>query len=149
GRGVRLKGYEFGLKRSSRIDESIKRPEHIREVETLNVFGIEADYMEEFKKFLEEEGLPSGDERDEFILPTYQTLPKADLKILKLPDGMDFKRDAPKPALTMPANQIPSRGVTLDWYPKIQARFAKEIDSATDVALRKSGRLEAKHLAFV
>lgn len=149
GRGVRLKGYEFGLKRSSRIDESIKRPEHIREVETLNVFGIEADYMEEFKKFLEEEGLPSGDERDEFILTTYKTLPKADLKILKLPDGMDFKRDAPKPALAMPTNRIPGRRVSLDWYPKIQARLAKEIDSTTDIASRKSGRLDAKHLAFI
>lgn len=149
GRGVRLKGFEFGLKRSSRIDESIKRPEHIREVETLNVFGIEADYMEEFKKFLEEEGLPSGDERDEFILPTYKTLPKAELKILKLPDGMDFKRDATKPALAMPTNRIPGRRVTLDWYPKIQARLAKEIDSTTDIASRASGRLEAKHLAFM
>src|SRR6266496_110589 len=120
GRGVRLKGYNFGLKRSSRIDESIKRPNHIREVETLNVFGIEADYMEEFKRFLEEEGLPSGDDRDEFILPTFQTLPQTKLKLLKLPDGLDFKRDAPKPALEAPTNNIPGRRVVLDWYPKIQ-----------------------------
>jgi hypothetical protein len=149
GRGVRLKGYKFGLKRSSRIDESIQRPDHIREVETLNVFGIEADYMEEFKRFLEEEGLPSGDERDEFFLPTFQTLPKTKLKILKLPDGLDFKRDAPKPALVNPTNKIPGRRVMLDWYPKIQARIAEEIDSQSDTALRASGTLKAEHLAFL
>lgn len=149
GRGVRLKGYQFGLKRSSRIDESVNRPVHIREVETLNVFGIQANYMEEFKRFLEEEGLPSGDERDEFLLPTYQTLPKAELKILKLPDNVDFKRDAPKPALALPTERIPGRRVSLDWYPKLQARLAKEIDSTTDVALRQPGKLEAKHLAFL
>lgn len=149
GRGVRLKGYKFGLKRSSRIDESVARPEHIREVETLNVFGIEADYMEEFKRFLEEEGLPPGDERDEFLLPTFQALPQTKLKILKLPEGLDFKRDAPKPALVTPTNKIPGRRVTLDWYPKIQARIAEEIDSAADTALRASGTLKAEHLAFL
>lgn len=149
GRGVRLKGYDFGLKRSSRLDEAVEKPKHIREVETLNVFGIQADYMEEFKKFLEEEGLPSGDERDEFTLPTFQTLPYTKLKVLKLPDGLDFKRDAPKPALTTPTGSVPGRRVTLDWYPKIQARIAPGIGTPTDTTQRASGVLTAQHLAFI
>lgn len=149
GRGVRLKGYNFGLKRSSRLDEAVEKPKHIREVETLNVFGIKADYMEEFKKFLEEEGLPSGEERDEFILPTFQSLPSTKLKILKLPDNLDFKRDAPKPWLEKPTSAIPGRRVTLDWYPKIQARIAPGIDAPSDVALRASGTLKKEHLAFL
>lgn len=149
GRGVRLKGYDFGLKRSSRVDEAIEKPKHIREVETLNVFGIQADYMEEFKKFLEEEGLPSGDERDEFILPTFQTLPYTKLKVLKLPDGLDFKRDAPKPALTTPTSSVPGRRVALDWYPKIQARIAPGIGAPTDTTQRASGVFTAQHLAFI
>jgi hypothetical protein len=149
GRGVRLKGYEFGLKRSSRLDEAVEKPKHIREVETLNVFGIKADYMEEFKRFLEEEGLPSGDERDEFILPTFQTLPQTKLKVLKLPDGLDFKRDAPKPALQPPSNTIPGRRVVLDWYPKIQARIAPGIGAPTDTTQRASGVLTKQHLAFL
>jgi len=149
GRGVRLKGYKFGLKRSSKLDEAVQKPKHIREVETLNVFGIQADYMEEFKKFLEEEGLPSGEEKDEFILPTYLTLPKTKLKILKLPEILDFKRDGPKPVLAMPTPNVPGRRVTLDWYPKIQARFAPGIDGPTDAALRSSGILNKEHLAFL
>jgi len=148
GRGVRLKGYNFGLKRSSCLDEAIEKPKHIREVETLNVFGVEADYMEEFKKFLEEEGLPSGDDRDEFFLPTFQTLPQTKLKVLKLPDGLDFKRDAPKPALAPPTGRIPGRRVVLDWYPKIQARIAPGIGAAVDTTERASGVLTKQHLAF-
>ncbi|HAF24592.1 MAG TPA: hypothetical protein DCK93_17095 [Blastocatellia bacterium] len=146
---IRDRGYNFGLKRSSRLDEAIEKPKHIREVETLNVFGIEADYMEEFKKFLEEEGLPSGDDRDEFILPTFQTLPKTTLKVLKLPDGLDFKRDAPKPALATPTSRVPGRRVVLDWYPKIQARIAPGIGAPTDTTQRASGVLTTQHLAFI
>jgi hypothetical protein len=54
GRGVRLRGYEFAMKRSSHI--SIKRPESIEVIETLNVFGINADYIKAFKEELTEDG---------------------------------------------------------------------------------------------
>lgn len=55
GRGVRLKGRGFSLKRSRPDDE--KRPGHLPVLETLNIFGIRANYMDEFRKILEEEGV--------------------------------------------------------------------------------------------
>ena len=33
----------------------------LRHLETLQIFGVQANYMEQFKKFLEEEGLPTND----------------------------------------------------------------------------------------
>src|SRR6185503_19613279 len=65
------------------------------------------------------------------------------------PKRLNFKRDASKPTLALPTDRTPGRRVTLDWYPKIQARIAKEIELTTDIALRVSGTLEAKHLAFL
>ena len=45
------------------------QPELIQYVETLNVFGIEADFMERFRKFLEEEELPRNDQKQVFTVP--------------------------------------------------------------------------------
>ena len=67
GRGVRLKGYNFSLKRSTGLDEYQKPnnikilKKYLRQLETLQIFGVKADYMEKFKEFLEEEGLPTND----------------------------------------------------------------------------------------
>ena len=59
GRGVRLKGYDLSLKRSgkTRLPEGVERPRHIGVLETLGIFGIHADYMAQFRDFLDEEGL--------------------------------------------------------------------------------------------
>lgn len=37
-------------------------------------FGIHADYMAKFRDFLEEEGLPTNDDRLEFLLPVITNL---------------------------------------------------------------------------
>ena len=41
GRGVRLKGYGFSLKRSRSVFE-VRSPDNINLLETLNIFGIRA-----------------------------------------------------------------------------------------------------------
>jgi hypothetical protein len=73
GRGVRLKGYDKGLKRSSFVKD-ITKPEHIHVLETFNIFGIKASYMQQFKEYLEDEGLPANEDRIEFILPVVKNL---------------------------------------------------------------------------
>ena len=55
GRGVRLRGLRHGLKRSSALDG--EHPEHIGLLETLNIFAIRADYMAQFKDYLQREDL--------------------------------------------------------------------------------------------
>ena len=54
GRGVRLRGKEGSLKRSKGLPEA---PSNINIVECLNIFGLRADYMKQFKEDLEREGI--------------------------------------------------------------------------------------------
>src|SRR5206468_12699560 len=76
GRGVRLKGYGSSLKRSGKaqLPDDMVRPKHIGVLETLSIFGIRADYMAQFRDFLEEEGLPTNEDRLEFVLPVIKNL---------------------------------------------------------------------------
>ena len=127
GRGVRLKGYEWSLKRSGHCHAPV-RPTFIEELETLNVFGIEADFMEKFREFLKEEGLPGNERRKIITIPlnvTYDFGKK--LKILrpkrKSSDGKeyDFKKDAPVPTVGDVPDYLTHNTVVADWYPRIQA----------------------------
>ena len=55
GRGVRLIGLDFSLKRSSAIDGT--HPDHIRLLEILNIFAVRANYMTQFRDYLKREGV--------------------------------------------------------------------------------------------
>jgi len=55
GRGVRLRGRGFSLKRSSALDG--QHPAHIKLLETLNIFAVRANYMAQFREYLEREGV--------------------------------------------------------------------------------------------
>src|SRR5690625_4119871 len=57
GRGVRLLGKDRSLMRSSAMT-NIPKPENIELLETLQIFGLQANYMEQFRKYLKEEGIP-------------------------------------------------------------------------------------------
>jgi len=67
GRGVRLKGFEYCLKRSRQI-QGISASSDIEILENLNIFGIRADYMRQFKEYLEDEGLPTNENRIKFVI---------------------------------------------------------------------------------
>jgi hypothetical protein len=61
GRGVRLKGLNRSLKRSSAI-AGVKHPKGIELLERLNIFAIRANYMTEFRNYLAREGVdPDGE----------------------------------------------------------------------------------------
>jgi hypothetical protein len=93
GRGVRLKGYNFCLKRSCAI-QGKELARDLQAIETLNIFGLKADYMKAFKEYLKEEGVPT-DERIDFVLPVIfdKRYKQKRLKVLDLQDGKDFKRE--------------------------------------------------------
>lgn len=147
GRGVRLKGMDFCLKRSRRI-LGASAPPDIERLETLNVFGIRADYMNQFKEYLEDEGLPSKEDQIEFILPVISSLGTKKLKTIKLKDGIDFKRQGPKPTLS-PDEMLKKKKVVLDWYPKIQALVSSKGQGPLQIAERNLGKFSEKHLAFM
>lgn len=101
GRGVRLKGYDMSLKRSSYI-KTLKVPNHIGTVETLNVFGVKADYMRQFREYLEEEGVKGKDDYEEIVIPAISNLGTRKLKYPQLKEGVDFKKQGPRPTLGEP-----------------------------------------------
>ena len=148
GRGVRLKGIDFCLKRSQRI-VGIQPPEHIEKLETLNVFGIHADYMRQFKEYLEDEGLPANEDRLKFILPVVKNLGKNTLKTIRLKEGIDFKKHGPRPMLGPPDEIMKRNKIILDWYPKIQAIASAQGQGSSISALREEGRITERHLAFL
>lgn len=151
GRGVRLKGYDFCLKRSQKVEEEqgIRAPRFIRPLETLNIFGIRADYMRQFKEYLEEEGLPEQEEREEFVLPVvkFKNLEQLKLKIIRLKEDIDFKKTGPKPTLELLVGD--GVAVSLDWYPKIQSARSKGLQVIADPAEKREGKLTKDHLAFL
>ena len=59
GRGVRLRGKGFGLKRSSALDG--EHPPDVKLLETLDIFAVRADYMFQFRNYLEQEGVDTRD----------------------------------------------------------------------------------------
>lgn len=155
GRGVRLKGFNFSLKRSGGLDEH-QRPDKLREkrklllpLETLNIFGVRADYMQQFKKYLEAEGLPANDSK--WITVKIPTTIKKDflghnLKVLQVKEGEKFK-DKIKLDLELMTTVYNNNKIDLDWYPKIQVlATAKSTDLST---VKNQGSLSESHLAFI
>jgi len=55
GRGVRLRGKNFSLKRSSALEGN--HPKYIGLLETLHIFAVRANYMVKFREYLEKEGV--------------------------------------------------------------------------------------------
>ena len=152
GRGVRLKGFEWSLKRSGHTTTA-NRPNYIEELETLNVFGIEADFMEKFREFLKEEGLPGNERRKIFTIPlnvTYDFGKK--LKILrpkrKASDGSeyDFKKDAPVPSVGTIPDYLTHNTIVADWYPRIQTVQSRGIGLA---AQKDKVMLHESHLELL
>ncbi len=59
GRGVRLKGLNGSLKRSTTI-LGREHPKDMRLLERLNIFAVRADYMAQFRDYMEREGVDTG-----------------------------------------------------------------------------------------
>ncbi len=85
GRGVRLKGKSMSLKRSEALGE-VGHPEGIKHLETLYIFGWNADYIRTFREMLEQE-----DVGKEFMIPVkyHSPWPKDDLPVPKKKENFD------------------------------------------------------------
>lgn len=160
GRGVRLKGYASTLKRSARtqLPEDVERPKHISVLETLGIFGIDADYMAKFRDFLEEEGLPTNDDRIEFLLPVLKNLGTQKLKTIRLKAtingvqtgfGDAFRKLGPIPTLAKPDPYLQKNQVVLNWYPKINALKSGGAVGGDSEGAKNQTHLTASHVAFL
>ena len=167
GRGVRLKGYGMSLKRSGKtqLPDDLTRPKHMAVLETLGIFGIHADYMAQFRDFLKEEGLPTNDDRIEFLLPVINNLGTQKLRTIRLKKtingvstefGDAFRKLGPIPTLRRPnrsdaveVKQLQQNQVVLNWYPKIQAMKSGGLVGGDADATPHLAHLTARHLAFL
>ena len=152
GRGVRLKGYKYSLKRSKMLDACYQDeniPQGLPTIETLNIFGVRADYMEAFKAYLEDEGLPTNEiDYEEIVIKTIPTvdLEATRLYLPKVVDGYNFKKSAVvAPADTSLMNRVT---VKLDKYPKVDLLRSKNVGTSYN-ANRHIGKLTAQHLHWI
>jgi Type III restriction enzyme, res subunit len=114
GRGVRLLGKDRSLKRSAFL--AGKHPPSLATLETLNIFGVRADYMNQFREFLNREGVPSeGYEEIEVPIRTNTAFLKNDLIVPRLKEGADFTTQY----RVLPASFTPT--FTLDLRPQVVA----------------------------
>ncbi|GAB2540942.1 DEAD/DEAH box helicase family protein [Rufibacter soli] len=155
GRGVRLQGYQFSLKRSLGLDD-YQRPEnlkairkYLRPLETLQIFGVKANYMEKFKELLEEEGLPTN--AGDWVTITIPTQNKLDiaasgLKLIQVKESENFKR---KEIVKLELNTavFNNKQVEVDWYPKIdslESTKSNKVETAKQVCY-----LEKHHFTLI
>ncbi|PHS57488.1 MAG: restriction endonuclease subunit R [Sulfurimonas sp.] len=146
GRGVRLKGFEYCLKRSKAI-KGRELEKKYQAVETLNIFGLKADYMKAFKDYLKDEGV-STDERVEFVLPliydkSYKT---KKLKVLDLQEGKDFKKEVKLDFEYSDIRGI-SKKVVLSLYKQVD--ILESESKSGDKFEPNSEILQKKHLSFM
>ena len=152
GRGVRLKGYKMSLKRSSALDSSLQPdflPKNIQTLETLNIFGVKADYMDQFRELLKDMGLPTNDsEYEEIELPVLPVvdLGKKKLKYLKVKDGLDFKKEQTVTITTGMLERVPP--VSLDYYAKIDATGSFKVENKTRGDVNKA-KFTPAHLSVI
>ena len=151
------------------LPEGLDRPKHIGVLETLGIFGIHADYMAQFRDFLEEEGLPTNDDRIEFLLPIIKNLGTQKLKTVRLKKtitvngesvstegGHAFRKLAPIPTVGPPdpagdpgTTYLQRNQVVLNWYPKIQAMKSQGLRGGDLEAAPNQTHLSRRHVAFL
>ena len=150
GRGVRLKGREMSLKRSNFYKKDFPEtvvPEHIGILETLNIFGVRADYMRQFKEFLEAEGVPS--EKGQPLTLKMPVIRNKEYKnrglySLRVKGDVDFKKAATKPFLRYESG-LPV--ITLDCYSKVQFESSQKRNAGE--VTKNVAVLRPEHLAFL
>ncbi|TYG34555.1 type III restriction endonuclease subunit R [Lonepinella koalarum] len=161
GRGVRLKGRDFSLRRTpfNQMPKGIG----LDKLETLNIFGIKADYMAKFREYLVDEGIPTPDEFQPIEIAVQKTLPAGvKLKTVKLKDGykdnqkLGFKRTQFVPLYDIPEafkGKIKRIRAELDLYPRLEALNHKDMkgDKQTkkpEIDERQENKLNANAFAY-
>jgi hypothetical protein len=156
GRGVRLKGKNYSLKRST----PGQRPKglHLEKLETLNIFGVRANYMAAFKAYLQEEGVTTSDEIIELDFETRPNVPAGKLKTLALKDGYKdnqkngFKRSHYPWLYEIPAQfagKIKKPHIELDLYPKLEALSTLEKNTGAPLmSVRQPGKIASSSMAL-
>ncbi len=165
GRGVRLMGRDMSLMRTSRM-QPMRAPQHIHLLETLNVFGVGADFMAQFRDFLKEEGLPGNEQTN---VHTVKLNVASDIgKKLKMlrpkvrkdtHQAYNFAADGPRirfggtvSDLALPPDIAKGRLIELDKFPRlegIKSEGAESADGAYQATMDEGKIFDSVRLAFL
>lgn len=153
GRGVRLKGWNMSLKRHRASGAALPAcSAELAHLETLNIFGLRANYMQTFRDLLEKEGVRV--ERETVPLPvTWNFARKTDpstklgtgLKLIWLKADVQYARSTERPVLPCPC--AGQNGVTLDLYSRLQSVASLGV-VAEQSAPKSSVKLQPGQVAF-
>ena len=105
GRGVRLRGKNMNLKRSTALDG--EHPRNLSLLETLNIFAVRANFMADFRKYLTREGIPYNGQLE---LPTI--INSEPLPVLYLPKAPSYHETIKGQCVLLkpdPASQVTHR----------------------------------------
>ena len=129
GRGVRLHGQGGTLKRSAALEAGgVPRP--IRLLETLNVFGVRANYMAQFREYLQQEGIPTDYQEIQVPIYTQDAFLGTGLLVLRLSPGESFQERC-----LLALQRDSSVRVHVDLRPRLEvARSGKEMKSQVEQA---------------
>lgn len=162
GRGIRLRGFEHSLKRSRAIhwtanqrDEMqwVSKDPYLPILETLNVFGVKADYMAQFNAFLEGEGIKKSEDFVTKTIKVKTSLPKTPLITVKVPDDVVFKKQQKTELLTpkefAETYKHHDLNITLDWYPRVTSKMSGGVRVTRHGTELNTETLRDVHLAFL
>jgi len=144
GRGVRLRGKGLTLKRSAALEG--EHPRHVRLLEMLNIFAVRANYMAQFRDYLEREGveIEPAIELPLFVWANEQFL-KRGLVVPRPPEGRDFAVET-----TLLLEPAPNIRVQVDMSVRVQAMESTRLGLHTaDVRAGHEQQIPPESLAWV
>jgi len=144
GRGVRLRGKGHSLKRSATIEGT--HPPRVRLLETLNIFAVRANYMAQFRDYLEREGVETEETID---LPMFvwanEKFLKRGLVVPRPEEGRDFAKETD---LLLEADPVVR--VFVDMSVKVQAMESSAVGlQMTEVRAGTGQTIPPESLALV
>ena len=147
GRGVRLKGWNMTLKRHRESGAELPPDSAgLRELETLYIFGLRANYMQTFRDLLQAEGMRV--DRETITLPvTWNFGRQRNLKLIRLKEGLKYEHADHRPVLPNPGDADSPPAVEMDLHSRLQAVASGDATNGGD-AERPPVKLDPRHVAL-
>jgi hypothetical protein len=141
GRGIRLLGHNYSLKRSNRLSPD-ERPtnqphKYIGVLETLNVFGIRANYINTFSKKIKDAGISTITlEVEVKVRPTHANHPPLHVVVAR-PDIRPFENTTPFNLIWDEKSPKPVR-VSANYFVKIQTSQSSAVQDDKEVFIERT-----------
>ncbi|MGN0256815.1 MAG: DEAD/DEAH box helicase family protein [Bacteroides sp.] len=130
GRGVRLKGVGFSLKRTNALmPEQLPEglPEHVEVLETLRIFGMDSKYVSRFEEEIKKEEI-KPETITISIKPTFTDIEAKKLSHLREPADVTKKFFTDHPRIDLDYNNDYQFSLTLDQYPNVYHNSSNATD---------------------